>query len=102
MVGSLESPSLKWFGKISYSLDVMVHNLNHHALSLHDDHLSIIDFSLSCPFLSSGYEKRVVGEGMPLVDDNNQHGDLVIKFTVVFPPVLNQQQKALIRQALAL
>ena len=70
--------------------DTLAHSLTHH-------------FSPSLfPFLSSGYEKRVVGEGMPLVDDNNQHGDLVIKFTVVFPPVLNQQQKALIRQALAL
>ena len=58
----------------------------------------LVTLFLSC---SSGHQKRVVGEGMPLVDDTNQqHGDLIIKFTVVFPPVLNQHQKALIRQAL--
>ncbi|XP_003391805.1 PREDICTED: dnaJ homolog subfamily B member 13-like, partial [Amphimedon queenslandica] len=47
-----------------------------------------------------GREIRVVGEGMPLVDDPNERGDLIIRFNVSFPAVLNPQQKQLIKQAL--
>lgn len=43
---------------------------------------------------------RVVGEGMPLVEDPNQKGDLIIRFNVSFPTILNPRQKQLINQAL--
>jgi DnaJ homolog subfamily B member 13 len=47
------------------------------------------------------YEKRVPNEGMPVSKSNGaERGDLVIKFRIVFPPVLSQAQKDLIRQAL--
>jgi len=49
---------------------------------------------------SPGYQKRVVGEGMPQVADPSQMGDLVVQFRVQFPQTLNPQQKSLIRQAL--
>ena len=50
--------------------------------------------------ISPGHETRVKGEGMPLVDDPKNKGDLVIHYDVSFPTVLNPQQKTLIRQAL--
>ena len=50
--------------------------------------------------ISPGHETRVNGEGMPLVDDPKNKGDLVIRYDVSFPAVLNPQQKTLIRQAL--
>lgn len=50
--------------------------------------------------ISPGHETRVNGEGMPLVDDPKNKGDLVIRYNVSFPTVLNPQQKTLIRQAL--
>lgn len=50
--------------------------------------------------ISPGHETRVNGEGMPLVDDPKNKGDLVICYNVSFPAVLNPQQKTLIRQAL--
>jgi len=49
---------------------------------------------------SPGYQKRVVGEGMPQVADPSQMGDLVVEFRVQFPQTMNPQQKSLIRQAL--
>ena len=50
--------------------------------------------------ISPGHETRVNGEGMSLVDDPKNKGDLVICYNVSFPTVLNPQQKTLIRQAL--
>lgn len=50
--------------------------------------------------ISPGQEKRVVGEGMTLVEDPTQTGDLLVRFNVLFPPVLNPNQKSLIKQAL--
>ena len=49
---------------------------------------------------SPGYQKRVVGEGMPQDADPSQMGDLVVEFRVQFPQTMNPQQKSLIRQAL--
>ena len=48
--------------------------------------------------ISPGHETRVNGEGMPLVDDPKNKGDLVIRYNVSFPAILNPQQKTLIRQ----
>lgn len=50
---------------------------------------------------SPGHEKRIVGEGMPLVEDPAQRGDLVVKFQIKFPSTLDPRQKLLIKQALA-
>lgn len=51
-------------------------------------------------FYSPGYRKRVVGEGMPLVNDPSMRGDLVVEFRIQFPQTLSPQQKSLARQAL--
>ena len=48
-----------------------------------------------------GYEKRVVGEGMPLVDEPNKFGDLIIQFQIQFPLKLTPRQKQLMREALS-
>lgn len=50
--------------------------------------------------VSPGYRKRVVGEGMPLVNDPSMRGDLVVEFRIQFPQTLSPQQKSLARQAL--
>lgn len=49
---------------------------------------------------SEGQTKRVVGEGMPLVNSPEERGDLLIKFHVQFPRSLKPEQKTLIKQAL--
>lgn len=60
--------------------------------------------SLSIPvndIVQPGYQKRVVGEGMPISKSKDgQKGDLVIGFDIVFPTKLEVHQKALIKQAL--
>lgn len=50
--------------------------------------------------VSEGQSKKVVGEGMPLVENPQERGDLIIKFHVQFPKILKPGQKALIKQAL--
>ena len=50
---------------------------------------------------SPGHEKRVVGEGMPLVEDPTKRGDLIVKFQLKFPSALDGRQKQLLKQALA-
>ena len=60
-----------------------------------------IAWELNLVFIySEGQTKRVVGEGMPLVNSPEKRGDLVIKFHVLFPRSLKPEQKTLIRQAL--
>lgn len=56
--------------------------------------------SLLAWFTSPGHEKRIVGEGMPLVEDPTKRGDLLVKFQVKFPSTLETKQKLLIKQAL--
>lgn len=51
--------------------------------------------------ISPGHRKKVVGEGMPVVGETNQRGDLLIEFKIAFPQSLTPHQKALIKQALA-
>lgn len=46
-------------------------------------------------------EKVVPGEGMPLTKSPGSRGNLRIKFDVVFPRTLSDQQKASLRQVLA-
>lgn len=52
------------------------------------------------PACSEGQCKKVIGEGMPFVDDPQKKGDLIIKFHVKFPKNLKPGQKSLIKQAL--
>ena len=50
---------------------------------------------------SPGHEKRIVGEGMPLVENPTERGDLSVKFQLKFPLTLDTRQKLLIKQALS-
>lgn len=59
-----------------------------------------ININFICHTHSEGHCKRVVGEGMPLVDNPEEKGDMIIKFHVQFPRSLKPSQKALIKQAL--
>ncbi len=55
--------------------------------------------SLPCPeVVSPGYEKRIVGEGMP---SKKGMGDLVIRFKILFPNFLEEGKKKVIRETLA-
>lgn len=51
--------------------------------------------------VSPGHCKTVVGEGMPMVEDSDQRGDMIIEFNIIFPSTLNPGQKSLIKQALS-
>ncbi|KAL0269680.1 UNVERIFIED_CONTAM: hypothetical protein PYX00_007329 [Menopon gallinae] len=46
------------------------------------------------------YEKIVVGEGMPIVDNTQEKGDLIMRFKIDFPTYLPRASKNLIRKAL--
>eukprot|EP00039_Didymoeca_costata_P013067 m.193475 g.193475 ORF g.193475 m.193475 type:complete len:323 (-) comp15666_c0_seq15:4797-5765(-) len=47
-----------------------------------------------------GFERRVVGEGMPITKSPGQKGDLILRFETQFPSSISEEGKALIRQAL--
>jgi len=58
--------------------------------------------SIACPeVVSPFYEKRVPGEGMPLMKNPSQKGDLVIRFHILFPKYLNGEKRLKIRELLA-
>jgi len=48
----------------------------------------------------TSYVKEVENEGMPLSADRTKKGKLIIRFNIVFPKALNEQQKKLVKQAL--
>lgn len=50
--------------------------------------------------VSPGYELVVAREGMPIVKEPGNRGDLKIKFEVKFPPKLTAEQRAGLRRAL--
>jgi len=52
--------------------------------------------------IHAGYEKVLVGEGMPSYEDPGKCGDLVVKFEVEFPRTLNDSQRHLLKCALFL
>ena len=58
------------------------------------------NYSASICVHSPGHETRIVGEGMPLVEDPTERGDLVVKFQLKFPSTLDKRQKLLLKQAL--
>jgi len=56
--------------------------------------------SLPCPeVVSPGYEKSIVGEGMPL--KKGGRGDLIIRFKILFPNFLEEGKKKVLRETLA-
>jgi DnaJ-class molecular chaperone len=58
--------------------------------------------SIACPeVVSPFYEKRVPGEGMPLVKSPGTKGDLIIRFHILFPKYLNGEKRLKIRELLA-
>ncbi|CAN0013698.1 unnamed protein product, partial [Sphacelaria rigidula] len=49
---------------------------------------------LPCPeVVSPGYERRLIGEGMPISKNPGFRGDLIIRFKLVFPSFLPQPSK---------
>ena len=58
--------------------------------------LEIVVPSIVCP----GYVYKHIGEGMPIPHSRNQKGDLMIKFNVVFPTTLSDNQRKLLRESL--
>ncbi|KAI4465607.1 dnaj subfamily c member [Holotrichia oblita] len=48
-----------------------------------------------CP----GYEKIVIGEGMPILENPQERGDLVIRFNVEYPPYLPKASRNLMLKA---
>jgi len=55
--------------------------------------------SLPCPeVVSPGYEKVIVGEGMP--KKGGERGDLIIRFKILFPNFLSAEKKKVLRETL--
>ncbi|MQM13609.1 hypothetical protein Taro_046534 [Colocasia esculenta] len=56
---------------------------------------------MSCTFadeiIHPGYEKVIPGQGMPLAKEKGTRGDLRIKFHIVFPKQLSEEQRSGIR-----
>lgn len=51
-------------------------------------------YTLSTPeVINSNSERRIVGAGMPCLEDKSKRGDLIIKFDIIFPKALNNEQK---------
>ena len=52
---------------------------------------------VSCSFhdeiIYPGYEKVIRGEGMPIVEQKGARGDLKVKFEIVFPKELTDEQR---------
>lgn len=58
--------------------------------------------SFACPeVVSPYYEKKIIGEGMPVSKNPGARGDLVIRFHILFPKYLNGTKKLKIRELLA-
>ncbi|KAM0946344.1 putative DnaJ domain, Chaperone J-domain superfamily [Dioscorea sansibarensis] len=59
---------------------------------------------MSCTFddeiIYPGYEKVINGQGMPLANDKGMRGDLRIKFCIIFPGNLSDEQRSDIVQVL--
>lgn len=58
--------------------------------------------SFPCPeVVSPYYEKRIVGEGMPISKHPGTKGDLIIKFHILFPKHLDGAKKLKVRELFA-
>jgi DnaJ-class molecular chaperone len=50
--------------------------------------------------VAPGYERVIPGEGMPVSKKPGTRGDLVIRFTLVFPEYLSEDKKSQLRKLL--
>lgn len=58
--------------------------------------------SFACPeVVSPYYEKKIIGEGMPISKSPGSKGDLIIRFHILFPKYLNGTKKLKIRELIA-
>lgn len=57
--------------------------------------LNDVDFDLRSP----GFEKKIPGEGLPVVEDPDTRGDLIIDFNIEFPAYLSAGSKGFIQLA---
>ncbi|CAN9500923.1 unnamed protein product [Ophioblennius macclurei] len=48
------------------------------------------------------YEKKLVGEGMPLFEDTSRRGNLILTFEIQFPEKISYEGKKLIKKAFSL
>ena len=46
--------------------------------------------------LSPQTEKRFPNEGLPYPKDSKRHGDLIVKFEILFPKILTEEQRSMI------
>ncbi|XP_001601548.1 dnaJ homolog subfamily B member 13 isoform X2 [Nasonia vitripennis] len=63
---------------------------------------TIDDRTLRIPItsvISPDYQKTISGEGLPLVEDPEQRGDLIIDFNVEFPSYLSEASKSYVQKA---
>lgn len=57
---------------------------------------------IPCPeVIAPGYEKAVPNEGMPISKKPGTRGDLVIRFTIVFPEYVSEDKKVQLRKLLS-
>ncbi|XP_015513655.2 dnaJ homolog subfamily B member 13 [Neodiprion pinetum] len=49
--------------------------------------------------VSPGYEKLVIGEGLPLVENPKERGDLIIRFNIEFPAYMPNSSKNYVKKA---
>lgn len=45
-----------------------------------------------------GEFQQIIGEGMPVPNDEHRRGDLWVQYTVAFPPALTEEQKSKVRE----
>lgn len=58
--------------------------------------------SIAAPeVISPDYEKKIIGEGMPISKNPLQKGDLILRFHIQFPKYLNGPKRTKIRELLA-
>lgn len=58
--------------------------------------------SLACPeVVSPFYEKKILGEGMPISKKSGEKGDLIVRFHILFPKYLNGEKRTKIKELLA-
>lgn len=52
--------------------------------------------------INPGFEKIISGEGMPSYEEPDVRGDLIVRYELEFPPVLDDRQRHLLKAALFL
>ena len=58
--------------------------------------------SIPCPeVIAPGYEKAIPSEGMPISKKPGSRGDLIIRFSIIFPEYLSEDKKVQLRKLLS-